>query len=174
MVNVFSWSQKKVFSPPYLYLMYEDGIVGEHSLHSYGSVGREVKRCRDKAIFCRLHWQERRALVVNEHCYVSFVSFRSFEISSTRVEKKECVVRAAKKSEEGHPLLVISWYIVAKWHKWVQENINVKVLYVQGSWELRLSGLSCLSEPVWTSPGNVCTAGAALDWLRTLEFQLSH
>lgn len=101
MVNVFSCSQKKVF-PPYLYLMYEDGIVGEHSLHSYGSVGREVKRCIDKAIFCRLHWQERRALVVNEHCYVSFVSFRSFKISSTRVKKGVCSSSCKEERRRPH------------------------------------------------------------------------
>lgn len=68
------------------------------------------------------------------------------------------------------------WTLLCHWPWEVLEKKGVCVLSCKEevgdscSGELRLLGLSCLIEPVWTPPGNVSTAGAALADSRLWNF----
>ena len=126
--------------------LYEDGTVGKHSLCSYGSVGQEVKRCRHKAIFCRLYWQEYRASVVNGHCEVSLVPLPNCQDE----------FNSGEKSVHLQPQRRPCW----------PERLMPSVTVSYSSKLFRFRGkvqriVPRLSEPVRTSPGNVCPAGAA-------------
>lgn len=54
--------------------------------------GTGSEKVQRKSHLCRLYLQECRALVVNEHYFVSFVPFRSAEMSSTPEKKKEVCI----------------------------------------------------------------------------------
>lgn len=69
--------------------MCEDGIVGKHSSPSFGSVGQEVKTCRDKAISVAFTARA-EGQYVNEH-YYGFVPLRKARIRLAPEKKRVCV-----------------------------------------------------------------------------------